>query len=67
LAAALSDEFRNPVGQPHAFEEIVLVPSGGGRFEVELDGELIYSKKATGRHTSPEEVITLLKDELSRR
>ena len=30
--------------------DVRLVPGSGGVFEVELDGELIYSKKATGRH-----------------
>ena len=29
---------------------VELIESGGGVFEVEKDGELIYSKKATGRH-----------------
>ena len=28
--------------------EVELIPSGGGVFEVLVDGELIYSKKATG-------------------
>lgn len=35
-----------------------LVRSGGGVFEVELDGELIYSKRATGRHCTEEEIFT---------
>ncbi len=37
--------------------QIDLVRSAGGVFEVELDGDLIYSKKATGRHCTPEEII----------
>jgi selT/selW/selH-like putative selenoprotein len=36
---------------------IDLVRSGGGVFEIELDGRLIYSKKATGRHCTPEEIF----------
>ena len=36
--------------------EVELIKSGGGVFEVEKDGELIYSKKATGRHAEWEEV-----------
>jgi selenoprotein W-related protein len=32
------------------------VPSGGGVFEVTVDGELIYSKRATGRHATWEEI-----------
>lgn len=36
---------------------IDLIRSGGGVFEVELDGTLIYSKRATGRHCTPEEIF----------
>lgn len=45
----------------NAFEseikEIELVPSAGGRFEVSVNGDLIYSKLATGRHADPHEII----------
>jgi selenoprotein W-related protein len=40
------------------------VPSGGGVFEVALDEELVYSKKATGRHAEPEEILAALRDRL---
>jgi selenoprotein W-related protein len=36
--------------------DVELIPSSGGVFEVALDGELIYSKKRTGRHAEWEEV-----------
>lgn len=36
-----------------------LVSSGGGRFEVEVDGNLIYSKAATGRHAEDGEIVRL--------
>jgi len=36
---------------------IDLIRSGGGVFEVELNGRLIYSKKATGRHCAPDEIF----------
>jgi selenoprotein W-related protein len=36
---------------------ITLVPSQGGRFEVSVDGQLIYSKLKTGRHANPGEVV----------
>jgi selenoprotein W-related protein len=39
-------------------EEWTLVPASGGLFEVEVDGELVYSKKATGRHATLAEVRT---------
>ncbi len=37
-----------------------LIRSGGGVFEVELDGRLVYSKKATGRHCTHEEVFAAI-------
>lgn len=37
-------------------EEWTLVPSSGGVFEVEVDDNLVYSKRATGRHATIEEV-----------
>ncbi len=36
--------------------EVELVKSAGGVFEITLDGELVYSKKATGRFPSWKEV-----------
>jgi selenoprotein W-related protein len=37
-----------------------LVPSGGGVFEVTVDGTLVFSKKALGRHAKPGEVVQLI-------
>jgi selenoprotein W-related protein len=36
---------------------LTLRPSSGGRYEVTIDGELVYSKKATGKHTTPEAMV----------
>lgn len=36
--------------------EVELVASGGGVFEVTVDGRLIYSKKQSGRHPTWEEI-----------
>lgn len=33
-----------------------LIPSKGGVFEVEVNGELVFSKKTLGRHAEPGEV-----------
>jgi selenoprotein W-related protein len=44
----------------HEIESFNLIPSSGGRFEVTVDGELIYSKLATGRHAEPGEIRRLL-------
>jgi selenoprotein W-related protein len=48
---------------PH-ISSLELVPSRGGVFEVTLDGELVFSKKALGRHAEPGEVASLLRDRL---
>ena len=39
--------------------EIELVKGSGGVFEITLDGDLLYSKKATGRFPAPEEVESI--------
>ena len=41
-----------------------LIPSRGGVFEVAMNGELIYSKKKTGRHAEIDEVRQALKSKL---
>jgi selenoprotein W-related protein len=38
-----------------------LIPSSGGVFEVLVNGSLVYSKKATGRHAATSEVINSVK------
>ena len=48
-------------------ETISLIPSQGGRFEVVVNGETIYSKLTSGRHANPGEVSGLLKKYLERR
>jgi len=41
--------------------EVTLIPSDGGRYEVSVDGKLVYSKMQTGRHAEPGEVVRLIK------
>jgi selenoprotein W-related protein len=41
-------------------EMVTLVPSDGGRFEVSVNGQLIYSKLQTKRHAQPGEVIGMV-------
>ena len=45
----------------HLIEEIKLVPSDGGRFEVTANGQLLYSKLETHRHAEPGEVLGLVR------
>lgn len=44
-----------------SIESLELVPSSGGVFEVEVNGSLVYSKKATGRHAGTGEVLNLVR------
>lgn len=45
----------------HTVDRLVLVPSDGGRFEVSVNGELLYSKLQTRRHAEPGEVMGLVR------
>ncbi len=47
--------------EPH-IEALTLVPSEGGRFEVVVNGQKLYSKLATGRHANPGEVAELVRN-----
>jgi len=45
----------------HLVETITLVPSDGGKFEVSVNGDLLYSKLGTHRHAEPGEVLGLVR------
>ena len=45
----------------HLIEEIKLIPSEGGRFEVTVNGQLLFSKIETHRHAEPGEVLGLVR------
>jgi selenoprotein W-related protein len=45
----------------HVIEEIKLVPSDGGRFEVTVNGQLMFSKLQLHRHAEPGEVVGLVR------
>jgi selenoprotein W-related protein len=45
----------------HSIEKLILVPSEGGRFEVTVNGQLLYSKLQTKRHAEPGEVLRLVR------
>lgn len=44
--------------------EITLIPSDGGKFEVSVDGKLVYSKLATGRHVESGETAKCVGENL---
>ena len=52
MAATLKDKYKEKL------ENVDLVPSSGGAFEVSLDGKLIYSKLKTGRFPEDEEITS---------
>lgn len=43
-----------------------LIPSEGGRYEVEVNGQLVYSKLQTGRHAEVDEIRGLLRQMLEK-
>jgi len=45
----------------HLIETITLVPSDGGKFEMSVNGQLLYSKLETHRHAEPGEVLGLVR------
>jgi selenoprotein W-related protein len=45
----------------HLVEEIKLIPSDDGKFEVTVNGQLIYSKLSTHRHAEPGEILGLVR------
>jgi len=55
LTAELMKEFEFKI------ESFSLVPSDGGRFEISVNGDLVYSKLQTNRHAEPGEVAGLLR------
>ena len=55
LANDLLKEFEYDIGN------LTLVPSDGGKFEVTVGDELIYSKLQTHRHAEPGEVVGLVR------
>ena len=40
------------------------MPASKGRFEVTLDGELIFSKAALKRHAEPGEIAALVRERI---
>ena len=45
----------------HVIEMITLVPSDGGKFEIIVNGNLLFSKSELHRHAEPGEVLGLVR------
>lgn len=58
MVEGLLDEFE------HQIDNITVIPSKGGVFEVVVDGDLVYSKKETGKHAEYEQVAGPIRDRL---
>ena len=61
--ARMEKDVREFVGRPdyELDTDVRLIPSSGGVFEVKVDGDLIFSKKALRRHAEPGEVVRLIR------
>ena len=46
----------------HVISELTLITGAHGVFDVTVDGELLFSKHARGRHAQPHEVLQLFRD-----
>jgi selenoprotein W-related protein len=47
-------------------DSLTLIPSDGGKFEVTVNGTLVYSKLQTRRHAEPGEIAGLVKEIVQR-
>lgn len=48
----------------HVIADLTVVMGAKGVFDVEVDGELIYSKYQTGRHAKDGEVLRLFRERI---
>ena len=46
----------------HVIRELTLRTGSGGVFDVVVDGEVLFSKKAIGRHAEEGEVLALFRE-----
>ena len=46
----------------HVIDELTMITGSGGVFDVEVDGELLFSKKSVGRHANEGEVLALFRE-----
>ena len=46
----------------HVISDLTLITGSQGVFDVTVDGKLLFSKRAAGRHAKPQEVLQLFRD-----
>ena len=44
----------------HLIESVALIPSDEGRFEVNVNGQLVFSKLELKRHAEPGEIVKII-------
>ena len=49
----------------HVIDELTMITGSGGVFDVEVDGELLFSKKSVGRHANEGEVLALFRERVA--
>lgn len=49
----------------HVIADLTMVTGSKGVFDVEVDGVVLYSKHATGRHAEPGEVLALFRQNIA--
>ena len=54
----MASELLNKYG--NAVSSLELIPSGGGVFEVEIDGKLVFSKKELDRFPEHDEILAMI-------
>ena len=59
LAESLLNEHKDTI------VELVLIPSGGGVFEVKLEDRLLFSKKSIGRFPEEDEVESAIREAMA--
>ena len=47
-----------------SISEISLIPADGGKYEISVNDDMIYSKLDTGRHAEPPEILAIFKEYL---
>jgi selT/selW/selH-like putative selenoprotein len=60
LAARVLEEFETTAGA------VQVVPGADGVFDVEVDGELVFTKAMLGRYPDPDDVMPLLRPHMNR-
>ena len=49
----------------HVIDELTVITASGGVFDVEVDGELLFSKKAEGRHANEGEILERFREQIA--